>query len=72
MGSHHTEDATWIDEEGMHLMGKGAPPSKEELERMTKEYQQKIKTSPLWKMMVKEYGKEKAQEMLADFQVQTR
>ena len=74
LGSRETDDkesATWIDEEGMHLVGKGIPPSKEELARMTKEYQQRIRTSPLWKMMVKEYGKEKAEEMLDDFRVET-
>jgi hypothetical protein len=66
------ESATWIDEEGMHLVGKGTPPCEEELERMTKEYQNRIRTSPLWEMMVKEYGKENAEKMLDDFRVESR
>jgi hypothetical protein len=66
------ESATWIDEEGMHLVGKGVRPSIEEQERMTKEYQQNIRKSPLWKKMVTEYGKEKAEEMLKEFQVEVR
>ena len=66
----HIQGATWIDEEGMHWVGKGVRPSKEEQERMTMEYQQEIRKSPLWKRMVKEYGKEKAEEMLKDFQVE--
>jgi hypothetical protein len=70
--SNQQEGATWIDEEGMHLIGKGMPPSIEEQERMTKEYQRNIRKSPLWKMRVTEYGKEKAEEMLKDFQVQIR
>jgi hypothetical protein len=68
----HQEGATWIDEEGMHVMGKGMRPSKEELERMTKEYQQKVRKSPLWKKMVTEYGEEQAEKMLEDFRVETR
>ncbi len=46
-----------IDDEGMHLIGKGAPPTPEEQEVMTKEYQKNIKEHPMWEMMVKEYGK---------------
>lgn len=68
----HKEGATWIDEEGMHLIGKGIRPSIEEQKCMTKEYQQKIRKSPLWKKMVTEYGKEKAEEMLEEFQVEVR
>ena len=60
----------WMDDDGIHIIGKGVPPSPEEQERMTIEYQNKIKKSPLWEMMVKEYGEEKAEEMLKDFQVQ--
>ena len=61
-----------MDEEGLHIIGKGAPPSPEEQERMTNEYQKKIKKSPMWEMMVKEYGEEKAKEMLKEFQVQVK
>jgi hypothetical protein len=68
----HKEGATWIDEEGMHLVGKGRGPSIEEQERISKEYQRNIRKSPLWKMMVTEYGKEKAEEMLKEFQVEVR
>jgi hypothetical protein len=66
------ESATRIDEEGMHLVGKGMRPSIEEQERLTKEYQQNIRKSPLWKKMVTEYGKEKAEEILKEFQVEVR
>ncbi len=59
-----------IDDEGMHLIGKGAPPTPEEQEAMTKEYQKNIKESPMREMMVKEYGEEKAYEILKEFKVQ--
>ena len=56
----------------MHLVGKGMRPSIEEQERMSKEYQRNIRKSPLWKQMVTEYGKEKAEKMLEEFRVETR
>lgn len=68
----HKEGATWIDEEGMHLVSKGLRPSIEEQERLTKEYQRKIRKSPLWKKMVTEYGEEEAEKMLEEFQVEVR
>jgi len=56
----------------MHLVGKGIRPLREEQERMTKDYQQKVRKSPLWKKMVTEFGKEKAEEVLKEFQVEVR
>jgi len=64
--------ATWVDEEGVHLVGKGMRPSPEEQERMTKDYQKKIRKSTLWTTMVAEYGKEQAEKMLKEFQVVIR
>jgi len=68
----HLQGATWIDEEGMHMVSKGMRPSIEEQERLSKEYQQSIRKSPLWKQMVTEYGKEKAEKMLEEFRVEVR
>jgi hypothetical protein len=58
-----------IDEDGLHSVHKGTPPSIEEQEKMTREYQNNIRKSPLWSKMVKEYGEEKAKEMLNDFRL---
>jgi hypothetical protein len=66
------QSTTWIDEEGMHLVGKGMRPAIKEQERLTKDYQQKIRKGPLWKQMVTEYGKEKAEKMLKEFRVEVR
>ena len=62
-------DATWVDEDGMHYVGSGQAPTLEEYQRMTEEYQQRIRKSPLWKQMVEQYGKKQAEKMLKDFQV---
>ena len=69
MENQQMDSNTWVGDEGMHFIGKGAPPSPEEQERMTKEYQKNIKKSPMWKMMLKEYWKEKAEEMFKEFHV---
>jgi len=36
---------------------------------MTQAYQKRIRASAMWKDMVREYGKEKAEELLKQFQV---
>jgi D-mannonate dehydratase len=64
-----TPENTWVDDEGLHYIGIGSTPNDEELEMMTKEYQQRIKKSLLWKQMVRQFGKTKAEEMLKEFQV---
>ena len=62
----------WMDNEGMHVAAPGSAPTPEQLQKMTEEYQQQIRNSPIWDMMVKEFGKKKAQEMLKEFQVKRR
>ncbi|OGW13427.1 MAG: hypothetical protein A3G93_01630 [Nitrospinae bacterium RIFCSPLOWO2_12_FULL_45_22] len=43
----------------------GETLSPEQLEHMTKEYQKQIRTSPLWDEIVRKFGKEKTEELLA-------
>jgi len=38
------------------VVAPGLPPTQEQLEQMTKAYQKQIRTSPLWKEMVQEFG----------------
>ena len=42
----------------MHFVGEGPGPSSEQLKEMTKEYQKRIKNSPMWEEMVQKFGKE--------------
>ena len=62
-----TQSRTWVSDEGMHVVAPGAPPTPEELEKMTKEYQKNIRNSQIWDDMVQQYGKEKAEELLKEF-----
>ncbi len=63
------ETAPWVDDDGLHFIGKGAPPTAEDLGKMTREYQKDIRNSPLWNSMVEKYGEEKAERLLKEFQV---
>ena len=64
--------ATWMEEDGLHALVPGTRPSAAELEDMTRRYQERIRRSPLWERMVKEYGKDKAEELLRQFRAETR
>jgi len=63
----------WQDEQGqVHSLLPGLPPTPEKLEEMTKVYQENIRKSPLWDMMVKQFGQEKAEELLKECRVELR
>jgi len=58
-----------MNEDGMHMAAPGPPPSPEQLEKMTEEYQRQIRNSSMWDLMVKQFGEERAEEMLKEFRV---
>lgn len=64
--------ASWLDGDGMHMLLPGEQPTPEMLAEMTKAYQERIRKSPLWKEMVRAYGKEVAERKLAEFRVELR
>jgi len=43
----------------------GAAPSEAELEGLTREWQRRLRNSPLWDEMVREFGEAKAEELLS-------
>jgi len=55
---------SWMDDEGLHFMAPGTPPTPEQLEKMTEEYQKRIRNSPMWGEMVRKFGKEEAERLL--------
>ena len=57
------------DPAGIHSLVKGQKPSPEEIKEMEKAYRENIRKSPIWDVMVNEYGKEKAEELLLEFKV---
>jgi hypothetical protein len=63
---------TWMDDEGMHLLASGTAPSPNQLEEMTKKFQEGIRKSAMWKEMVRTFGKEKAEELLLQCQAKLK
>jgi len=63
---------SWQDGEGVHFVSPGLPPTPEKISEMTKEYQNQIRNSPLWNDMIKQFGREKAEELLKQCQVQIK
>ena len=61
---------SWMGPDGVHVVAPGGPLTQAELDHMTQTYQQQIRKSPMWKQMVQEFGKAKAEELLKEFQVQ--
>ena len=55
---------TWMDDEAMHLLASGTVPSPDQLEEVTKKFQEGIRKSPMREEMVRMFGKEKAEELL--------
>jgi hypothetical protein len=58
---------TWMDDAGIHSIVAVPPPTVTEEAVMTAAYQERIRKSPLWDQMVREYGAAKAAEMLKEF-----
>jgi hypothetical protein len=59
----------WGSEEGLHALGVDPPPTASEVAAMAAAYQDRIRKSPLWDQMVREFGEQKATEMLKEFTV---
>jgi len=57
----------WPVDDGIQALVPGRAPSSEELAAMSAAYQERVRKSPLWGLMVKEFGEQKAAEMLKEF-----
>ena len=53
----------------MHFISPGVPPSPEKIEEMTREYQNNIRNSELFDMWERDFGLEKAEELLKECRV---
>ena len=62
----------WAEGDGIHALLSGESPSAAQLAELSRQYQDSIRRSPLWHEMVKQFGKERAEELLRDFRVETR
>ena len=63
---------SWMGDDGIHVLSPGTEPSAQQLREATAEYQKNIRNSPIWDAMVKEFGKDRAEEMLKEFRVEPK
>ena len=70
--STQQESINWLDEEGIHFIQPGQPPTEEELEAMTQMYQDKIRNSPIWPEIVAQLGEEEAEKALEGCRAELR
>jgi hypothetical protein len=71
-GTEGAPTYTWIEEDGIHSLIPGEEPSEEELEAMTREYQKRLRKSPLWDELVKAYGREGAEQIIQQCRMELR
>jgi hypothetical protein len=64
--------ASWMGQDGLHVMMPGTAPSEAEMAELTRRYQENIRNSPLWDEMVQRFGKEKAERLLREFRAEKR
>lgn len=63
---------SWMERDGVHALLPGEKPSELQLQKMTEAYQRELRKSPLFKQWVKQYGKQKAVEMLKECRAELR
>ena len=68
----HALAAVWMGEDGLHTILPGDAPTPEELEILTRKYQEGIRQSPLWDEMLKEFGPQEAQRLLLKCKAEVR
>ena len=66
-------DPFWEDADGIHtsFLVPGEPPP-DVAERMTEEFQKRIRNSPMWKQMVDQFGEEEAARLLKECKAEIR
>ena len=62
----------WADHEGLHTLVPGQPPSPDQLEEMSRDYQEKIRHSPEWGQIVAQLGPDPAERLLQQFRFEFR
>ena len=59
----------WNDQEGYHGLIPGERPTPEQVDEMSRRYQEEIRKSPLWDKMLRKFGREKAEELLKECRI---
>ena len=63
---------TWQDDGGVHAVVAGEALSEEMRDELTKEFQMKIRQSPLWDEKVRQFGAKKTNQLLKQCRTELR
>jgi len=63
---------SWMEGDGLHALIPAEKPSEAQIQKITEQYQREIRKSPLFKEWVKQFGKQKAAEMLKECRFEVR
>ena len=63
---------TWMQEDEIHALIPGKPPSVEMIAAFNREFQHQLRKSPLWPQMVEQFGEEEAEKLLTKCRMQLR
>lgn len=64
--------ASWMDNDGIHVVAPGEKPSKERLDEITQNFQENLRNSPLWDELVKKVGADEARKILKQCKAELR
>jgi hypothetical protein len=62
----------WQEGDGVHYLMPGLPPDPKMIAEMTKSYQNNIRNSELFEMWVRDFGLEKAEELLKECKMEIK
>jgi hypothetical protein len=67
-----TPAASWMDNEGIHFVAPGTKPSKELLDKISQNFQDNFRNSPLWDEFVEQVGEDEAHKILKQCKAELR
>lgn len=66
------ETFSWMADDGLHMIVPGQRPDPETVEQMTRRYQQHLRESPVFDELVRQYGLDRAEELLLECRAEIR
>ena len=68
-GSTAATPEAWLAHDGIHMLLPGVP-TPELLEKLSQNFQEQLRRSPLWNELIKQYGQERAEQILQQCRAQ--
>lgn len=62
--SAETPVVVWADQQGLHTVTVGLPPTEELREEFNRRFQENLRRSPLWQELLRHYGATEAEQII--------